>query len=94
MFWSSVQILSETFLTVRRTMRDIINVLRSLCKHSVILCKIKKNLKFLDRFSKNTQIPKFMKILLVEAVLFHADGRRDRTKLIVAFGNCREAPKN
>jgi len=30
---------------------------------------------FLDRFSENTQISNFMKIHLVGADLFHADGR-------------------
>jgi hypothetical protein len=36
-------------------------------------------------------MPNFMKICLLEAKLFHADGRTDReievTKLIVAFSN-------
>jgi hypothetical protein len=34
-----------------------------------------------------------MKILLVGAELFHADGRTDMTKLIVALGNFANAPK-
>ena len=50
---------------------------------------------FCDRFSKNIQIPNFMKIRPVGAELFHADrrtdGRRGRqtgmTKLMVAFYN-------
>jgi hypothetical protein len=33
-----------------------------------------------------------MKIRPVGAELFHADGRTDRTKLIVAFGNSAKAP--
>ena len=61
---------------------------------------------FLCRFSKNTQISNFMKIIPVGAELFHAngrtDGRTDRqadrrtnmTKLTVAFGNFANAPKN
>ena len=48
-------------------------------------------------FSKNTQISNFIKISLVGAQLFHADGRTDwRTvtkKLIVAFRNFANAPK-
>jgi len=36
-----------------------------------------KNLNFLDRFSKSTQISNFMKICLLEAEFFHADGRTD-----------------
>jgi hypothetical protein len=55
-------------------------------------------LNFLDRHSKNTEIPKFMKIYLVGAELFHADGRKDgrtdMTKLIVAFRSVVKAPKN
>ena len=40
---------------------------------------------FLDRVSKNIQIPNFMLIRLVGAELFHADGQTDMTKLIVAI---------
>jgi hypothetical protein len=35
-----------------------------------------------------------MKIRAVEAELFHADGRTDMTKLIVAFRNFQNAHKN
>jgi len=49
---------------------------------------------FLYRFSKNLQISNFMKIRPVGAELFHADGRTDMTKLIVAFRNFANAPKN
>jgi hypothetical protein len=35
-----------------------------------------------------------MKIHPVGAELFHANGRTDMTKLIVAFGNFAKAPKN
>ena len=49
---------------------------------------------FLCRFSKNTQIPNFVKIRQVETELFHADGRTDVTKLIVAFRSVTKAPKN
>ena len=44
---------------------------------------------FLDRFSKNTQIPNFMKIRPVGAELIRADrwtdGQTDMTELIFAF---------
>jgi hypothetical protein len=43
--------------------------------------------------SKNFQISNFMKILLLEAELFHADGQTYMTKLIVAFRNFANAPK-
>jgi hypothetical protein len=41
-------------------------------------CRISTKLKFLGRFSKNTQMSHVMKIRLVVAELFHADGRTDR----------------
>jgi len=43
---------------------------------------------FLDRFSKNIQIKKFMKIRPVGAELFHADRRTDVTKLAFASLGC------
>ena len=49
-------------------------------------------------FEKNTKISDFMKIRPVGAELFHTDGqtdgRTDMTKLIVAFRNFANAPKN
>jgi len=36
----------------------------------------------------------FMKIRLMGVELFHADGRRDITKLIVAFRDFAKSPKN
>ena len=49
---------------------------------------------FLNRFSKKLQISSFIKIRSVAAELFHADGQTDMTKLIVAFRNFANAPKN
>jgi len=51
-------------------------------------------LNFLDIFSKNAQISNFTKIRLVGAKVFHADGQTDMMKLIVAFCNYANAPKN
>jgi hypothetical protein len=55
-------------------------------------------LDFFDRVSKNPQIQNFMKIHPVEAELFYEhkqiDGQIDITKLIVAFRNFANAPKN
>ena len=50
-------------------------------------------LNFLDRFSENTNISNFMKILPVGVELFHVDGRADITKLVVACRNFANAPK-
>ena len=73
------------------------NVYLSSCKVLVILVRFNET-KFIDRFSQNTQISSFMKILPVGAELFHDDGRTggrtDMTKLIVAFRNFANAPKN
>ena len=50
---------------------------------------------FLDKFSKkNIQISNFVKIRQVGTELFHADGRTDMTKPIVAFRNFANSPKN
>jgi len=49
---------------------------------------------FWTDFRKKTQISKFMKIRLVGPELFHADGRTDMTKLIVAFRNFANTPNN
>ena len=51
-------------------------------------------LEFLDIFPTNTQISVGMKSLPVGAELFHADGRTDTTKLIVALRNYANEPKN
>jgi hypothetical protein len=95
--------LSETFL-IRRTIQRgiIINVHTSSCKVPGNIIRFERKLNFLDRFSKNTQLSNFTKILSVGADLFHADrqtdrhtnrwtdGETDMMKLIVAFRNFAE----
>ena len=54
-------------------------------QHSSLSSAFKETANFLERFSKNTQISDFMKILSVGAELFHVDrgktvGRTDRGK--------------
>ena len=44
-------------------------------------------------FEKKTQIPNFMEIRRVGAVLFHAGRRRDVAKLMIAFRNFANSPK-
>jgi len=45
-------------------------------------------------FQKNTQITNFMKICPLEAELIHVDGQTDCMKIVVAFCNFVNAPKN
>jgi hypothetical protein len=54
------------------------NVHWSPCTVPFILVRFELNLNLLDRFSKNPQIPNFMKIRPVGAKLFHADGWTER----------------
>jgi hypothetical protein len=59
-FWFSLQILSETFLIVRRNERAVIkNICWSSYKVSFILVRFYWPLNFLDRFSKNPSNIKF-----------------------------------
>jgi hypothetical protein len=100
LFGLFLQLLSATFLIVRRIHRDIIiNVLTPSSKVPVV--RILMN--FLDRFSKNNEILTFMKTHPIQWKLIcslsthrHA-GRRAHiydylTKLIVAFRNFAKAP--
>jgi hypothetical protein len=75
-FWFSVQFSSETFFILRITQQDmIINVHTSSCKVGllVILVGFYWNFNFPDRYTRNIQMSNFMKILPVEAELFHSD---------------------
>jgi hypothetical protein len=57
-------------------------------------CQILMKLEFSQHsFGKSSNI-NFMKILILEAEMFHADRRIDKTKLIVAFRNYARAPKS
>jgi len=85
-FWFSLQILSETFLILRRTGRSTIKI--CIGPHvEWTFFRFYRNLNFLDRFSKNTQTSNFTKMCKWESR--HKDGRTDgqtdMTKLTVAF---------
>jgi hypothetical protein len=68
----SLQLSSDTFLIPRRNEQDVIkNVYWSSRKLPSILVRVSRKLNFLDRFSKNNQMPIFMKIRSVGAELFH-----------------------
>ena len=88
-FWFSLQLLSETFLILRRTERDMIkNVYWSSSYVQIILVRFYQTWFFFPhRSSKNTQIQNFMKIRPVGAEFFHAGGRTDwqayMTKVII-----------
>jgi len=47
-----------------------------------------------EDFRMTTQLLKLTKIRPLRAELFHADGRTDMTKLILAFRNFAKEPKN
>ena len=90
----SLQLLSEAFPILRRTERDLIRSVNWFsCTVPVILVRFSWKLNFLDRNSKNTQISNFLKFRPLGAELFHADGRTDVMKLIIAFRNFTKAPK-
>ena len=79
-FRFSPQILSNTFLILRRTERRTITSAHwTASKVTAALVIFQWNLNFIDIFYKNNQIQNFMKIRPVGAELFHADGRTRRS---------------
>ena len=90
-----LQLSSKTFIILRRHRRYIIiNVFWYSSKVPIILASFQWNLDFfLTGFRKTfTQMSNLLKIILVGAELFRADGQTWR-KLIVAFRNFANAPK-
>jgi hypothetical protein len=90
-FWFLLQLLSKTFLILRRIQQDItINIHRTSRKVPVIVVRLLWNLNFLGRFFEKSP-----------NINYHenpSSGSRDRqtdmTKRIVAFHNFSNAPKN
>jgi hypothetical protein len=96
-FWSSLQLPSQTFFTLRRIQRDIIiNVHKSSFKVPVMLVIFKWKLNFLERFSKNSSNIKFNQNPSIGSRV-DPYGRTDKgtkmTKLIVTFRNFANTPK-
>jgi hypothetical protein len=85
-FWFYLQLLSETFLIIRRIKRDIIiNVHRSSCKLPLFFSDFNKIWTFSTHFQKIPNIT-FHKNLSSGGRVVPC-GRTDMTKLIVAFRN-------
>ena len=90
--------LSETFLSLIRTERDVFkNIYRSSCKVSVILVWFNETWILTTDFLKILKLQNFMKIRPVVAELSHADGQRDGQtlrNLQALFAILRKAPTN
>ena len=92
-FWFSLYLFPETFLTLRRIRRDtrmIKNVYQSSRAVPVIPVRFERNSHFLDRFSKNTCI-KFHEYPSSGSRVIRC-GWTDVTKLTAAFRNYANAP--
>jgi hypothetical protein len=74
LYWFALKRLSETFLILRKTERDI--GLR--VNYQLFLSDFNETCIFLIVFSKITQMSNFMKIRPMGAELFHLDRRTDR----------------
>jgi hypothetical protein len=94
-FWFSLQILSETWLIVRRNERDMIKLYVGLhVKCPFFLSDFKWNLNFLTDFWKILKYQISLKSVQWESICsMWTDGRTDMTKLIVDFRNFAKAPK-
>jgi hypothetical protein len=96
-FWFSLQISPEKFLSLRRTERDMTTIVyRSSCKVPAILVRFKETSIFIYVSSKNAQISSFMKIRQSEpSCCMHTDGRTDvHDEANSRSSQFREAPKN
>ena len=94
--WFSLQLLSETFLILRRIEQDMINnVYWYSRKPPVIIAMLWRNLNFLDRFSKKIfkyQIS-WKSLQWKPSFWMRMDRRTGMTNVIVAFRNFLNAPK-
>ena len=94
-FWFYLQLLSETFLILKKWKRYDQNVCWSSRKYPLFLPDFNETRIFFDRFSKNTYIQNSCKSVQWEpSWSTRTDRRIDMTKLMVAFSNFAKAPKN
>jgi hypothetical protein len=68
----------EIFFILRIQQDTVVNVDWSSCNVRVFLVRFQLNLNILNRFSKNTQVSKVMKIHPEVAELFSGERRTDR----------------
>jgi hypothetical protein len=81
------KLLFQTTLILRRIQRDIVVNVHTRSPSEVLDVLVKCYWNFTDRFSKNTEILNFVKILLVWAELFHADEQTQRLTDVWTDGN-------
>ena len=92
--------LSEIIFIPRTSEQGMIKtVYRSSCKVPIGLVRFQWNMYFLDRFSKNTKISKFIRSVQWESSFStptdgRTDRRREMMKLIAAVRNFANAPKS
>jgi hypothetical protein len=87
-FWSSLHLLSETFLVLRRTPRGMIkNLYLYSYKVPLMLVRFYWNLLFFNRFPKYTHFQ-------WETSFFHADRLMHMTKLMIIFRNFAKESKS
>jgi hypothetical protein len=77
-FWFSLQLLYEIFLTVRRIQQDFVTNVKSSSFYPLFLSDFNENLIF-PTVSKKAQISNFIDILSVGTELFRTDGRKLRS---------------
>jgi hypothetical protein len=90
-FWFSLRLLSETFLILRRTERDIITHVHGSSSYVLILSYFNLNWYVETDFRKILKCL-FMESHLVGAELFRTDRQTDRQTLTVVFRNFAKAP--
>jgi len=86
-FWFSLRLMSETFLSLRRIVRDMTTKV----KYPLLAQDFNETWFYRQSFEKYSNI-KFHENLSSESRVVLC-GRTDMTKLIIVFSNCANAPK-